>query len=101
MATKKPRIGDRKWTVEVCVEIPTTEYGDADIDAARYEYKSFPEDQKHAALAYAKEQMPRSVDGTVTVMHREFVPYDEDDAEQCPWVGFWEEIEDAIYLEQE
>lgn len=88
MTTRKPTVGDRRFEVEWCSEIPVDEYGDSDMDRAKYHTRKF--EDVDLARAYAREVFPKDAFGVVSITPVEFVAYDDDDAEAYPHVGFWQ-----------
>lgn len=89
MATKtRSRVGDRKWAVDWTASIPKDENGDSDIDNADERCERYS--NREIAIARAKAVLPLDAFGCVTVTEVAFVPYDDDDAEMYPHVGYWE-----------
>lgn len=101
MATTKyrPTIGDRRFQVEWCTEIPVNEFGDGDLDAARYRRRLL--ETLEAARAFAKEVLPNDAFGSIPILPVEFVPYDERHAGAHPHVGFWEAIAEPEFVDHE
>lgn len=89
MTTKqRATVGDCRFEVEWCSEIPVDEYGDSDMDAAKYHTRKFETIEQ--ARAYAKEVFPKDAFRVVSITPVEFVAYDDDDAIAYPHVGFWQ-----------
>lgn len=97
----RPKIGDKVWTVEWCVQIVLEEDGSVDRDSCKMACRNFPYNQKDAALAFAKEKLKEDRLGETHIWAREFRPYDEDDPNPIPGAGYWEDISDAIYVGDE
>ncbi len=80
------------WEVEWCIELPETEWGDADIDAAKYKRRDF--EKKDDALAFAKTVLSQDQFGSVRV-----TPFEWEPLENEPWVSSFEFTGDPIYVD--
>lgn len=62
------------YEVETCVELPTTEWGDADLDRAKYRRFDCP--TKPKAVELAKRLLPADQFGSVVVTEFVREPYE-------------------------
>lgn len=90
MSRQRPRIGDRKWEVDWCSEIPLDENGDGILDQAKRHCALFA--TREQAVSHAQKVYPLDCYGGVLINQVEFRPYSEEDAILYPHVGFWEVI---------
>ena len=65
MATWEPQLGDSGWEVEWCSHLPVNEFGDADIDRAKYHRRYFQ--KRDAAFTFARQVLSKDVFGSVIV----------------------------------
>lgn len=95
---RRARIGDKRWEVEWVSKLVFDEYGDMDIDRNEVSYAHF--DSENEAVAYVKTVWPiaEKTIGQVEVTPIRFVPYDDDDADIYPHVGFWEHYGETLYF---
>jgi hypothetical protein len=97
----QPKIGDECWIVEWCIKAGLVdeehpEYGgDPDLDVHRNRRVA----TREQAEATAREVYPQDQHGAIRYWPARFVPYDEDDADLYPGVGYWDEIGEYEFYE--
>lgn len=91
------KVGDEAWEVEWCSDVPKDENGDSISDRAVMHVRTFK--TKAAALKCAREAFPKDFFGSVAITPVRFMPYDEDDAERYPTVGYWEACGETEHYE--
>lgn len=101
---KRPRVGDKCWFVEWCVELAFYDddpAGDLDHDNCKTTCRRVA--NREEAERLAREVYPQTVGtfGVVEYWPSEFVAYDEDDATRYPHAGFWEATADPEFYEGE
>lgn len=103
MKRKRATIGDRKYELEWCAGIPLDECGDCDLDNADMRREFFPITKIEAARERARELLSSDKDafGAISITLIEFVPYDDDDADAMPNVGYWTAVQDSEIIERE
>ncbi len=95
-AKKRPRVGDETWEVEWVSKMAFyPDSTDVDRDRCESSYRYF--DTYEEALAFAAKTWPETTDkfGIVEIMPKWFVPYEEEDADIYPHLGFWESCGDV------
>lgn len=97
-ATKKrPAVGDERWEVQWCIDVPKDENGDCVLDQADDRFAMFQ--TKAAAMRHAKKVYTKDFFGSVRITPMRFVPFDEDDALRFPHAGYWDAIGDSEFYE--
>ncbi len=96
---KRNRVGDTAWEVEWLSFLFVDENGDSDPDRSTYSTAMFK--TKEAADDFARKIYPESKSGSVAITPMQFMPYDEEDAYEMPYVGLWEATGDSDYFEGE
>jgi hypothetical protein len=81
----RPKIGDTRWFVEWCVNLPIDEFGDSDVDAAEYDSDDFATETQ--ALAKARRVFPLDAFGSVRYWPATFTRYGWDDGDAKHYEG--------------
>jgi hypothetical protein len=105
----RPRVGDTIWVAEWIVKLAYYEPGDPEsgVDWDNCTSRRRRADTREAARAIAREVLPGVPDTlghptpAVEIYPMTFVPYDDEDAEAHPHIGFWEVTADVEYYDGE
>lgn len=100
----RPRVGDAAWLVEWCCKLAFYDddpSGDVDRDNCTMANRLVSSREKAIQLAREVWPLTTRTFGIVEYWPVTFVPYDEDDAECYPHVGFWEATDEGEVYEGE